>query len=225
MTPEDRDNVNAINSLARNQTYVLDPLVDEFEDKILRDGFRPHLPQILQAVQRLCNFTQRVPFTILSKMPDVIDYWEPSVEDKSIDRVVAICLSLRNLVNNGLTEALYVFSGVITDETNAQIGEVVHVRWVCEHDSRHFAFQMADGRAKRIMRMVHSVNSRLSPIFAPWNTNAELFEFLGIPESDHAIWDEFVAHGMEEIRRVFGLLESPESQSEKPEANEENYAE
>lgn len=221
MTPEDRNTVNAINSLARNQTYVLDPLVNEFEDKILRDGFRPHLPQIIQSVQRLCNSKQRAPFTILSRMPEVIDYWEPTLPDTSVERVMAVCLSLRNLVNEGLSEALYVFSGRISDDSNAQSGEIVQVRWVCEHDSRHYAFQVMNGRATQVMRMVHSVNNRLSPVFNPWNTNADMFEYLGIPESEHTIWSEFMEKGLEEIRRVCGLHESSEPQAEVSKRNEE----
>ena len=216
MTPEDRETFNTINSKVRNQTYVLDPLLNEFRDKTLRDGFRSHLPQILQSLQRLCNPEQRVPFTILSKMPNAVDYWEPSIQDTSGERFVSICLSLRNLVNTGLSEALYVFSEASLPKTNAQSDERLHVRWVCERESRHYVFQVSDGRLQQPVRTFHELNNALMVIFNPWNTNAELFEVLGIPESEHASWNEFMTIGTEEIRRVCGLFKSPEAQSEEP---------
>lgn len=220
MTPEDRTNINTIMATVRNQTYVLDPVVDEFRDDILRDGFRPHLTQIMQSVQRLCNSTNRVAFTILSRMPNVIDYWEPSLQDRSGERFLSICLSLRNLVNDGLTEALYVFSEASLPQANARRHGRVHVRWVSQHESRHYVFQVLDGRSQGVVGIFHEFNRALTLIFNPWNTNAELFEFLGIPKCQYAEWDEFIAKGMEEGRRVIGLIESQESQSEEPESHE-----
>lgn len=219
MTPEDRDLANTIMSAVQNQTDVLDSLVTEFKDRILKDGFRPHLTQFMQALQRLWNCNVRAPFTILSRMPDGIDYWEPSIEDGSVERSIAICLSLRNLVNRGLSEALYVFSGIMGDKANENC-ECVQVLWVCKRDSRHYAFLVVNGHAKQIMRMLLDMNSRLSPIFNPWNTNTELFEFLRIPESEHSHWDEFIAKGMEELGRVFELLELPEARSDKRDSHE-----
>ena len=220
MTPEERTHINTIMSKIRNQTYTLDSVVNEFRDDILRDGFRPHLTQIMQSVQRLCKSTDRVPFTILSKMPNAIDYMEPLLQDRSGERFLSICLSLRNLVNNGLTEALYVFSEASLPQANARRHGRVHVRWVSQNESLHHVFQVLDGRSQRAVRILHEVNRALTLIFNPWNTNTELFEFLGIPKGEHPDWAEFIAKGMEETKRVIGLIESQELQTEEPESHE-----
>ena len=95
-----------LDELAKEQTYSLMPVVERFWDQIMADGFKLHLPEIIKDITKIWTKRQGLPFTILSRMPKAIDYWEPTYTDKSFRQVAPISLAFRRLAHSGLTEAI-----------------------------------------------------------------------------------------------------------------------
>jgi hypothetical protein len=178
------------------------PVVDRFRERIVSDGFKPHLDEIVQAITKIWTKHQALPLTILSWMPNGIGYWEPRYTEGSFQEVAAISLYFRHLGRSGLTEALFVGEGWEKAPNRAKrLGEVFNVSWLCRHHQKAFAYRIKQGSRRKYLDLICKDMdfTAYNPMFWPWNTNDDILDFFDIPESDRFHLDEKLSKVFSEV--------------------------
>ena len=191
--PKHSKHEDEIGCAGLSQSYLLEPLVQECEDKIVRDGFLPHMHTLLDGIRRVWADNQGLPFVILSLMDSGgVDYWEPNY-DSSLKAVCGVCIPQRLLVRRGLREVLYVAEAWLKTAQGDRIGEVLQVVWRNRSESRWWLLAVEEGQDGKHLAAPELQSSDWSavqsPLFNPWNTNREIAESCGIPESEFSRFD------------------------------------
>ena len=187
---------------ARQQTDILMPVVDQFWEQIMNDGFKPHLDEIVQDITKIWTIHQELPFTILSRMPTGIDYWEPTYTEGSFREVAIISLAFRRLAQKGLTEALIVHEGwEKSPDGRKRVGEIFNVMWLCRHDQKSVAHRIRHGNGRKyLVPFCDGGNvTSCNPMFWPWNTNSDILDFFGVPEADRPYLEEGLSKAYTEV--------------------------
>lgn len=178
---------------ADGQTDVLEPLLMRYAGQAISQGFRPLLPTIAEEVRRVWNRHQWLPFTIMSRLPKSVDYWEPDYRG-DFASVITIAGVFRGLVKRGLSEALIVHEGWEKDinDPTKRIGEALNVYWVCRYDQYAYTFRIRQGRRRCYLELLAEGSDVLTynPIMWPWNTNEDIREYFHIPDDE---WPEIDA--------------------------------
>ena len=96
-----------------------------YSDRVIQSGFRPYLDAMIADLQRDwkangCSATM----TFFSRMPDVVDYWEPNF-CKTFLSDWAIVASAENLARAGCTERLMVHEGWLLEPENGTKAESI----------------------------------------------------------------------------------------------------
>lgn len=201
MKPEYHEQLNKNQTFIDSQTEMLMPIRDKYGERILRQGFKPFLVEIVEDVRKLWNRRQWLPMTFLSRLPEVIDYWEPTW-DKSFRAGVAIAMSQRNLSQHfGLTEQLQIFEGWQLDEDSKRNGgESLFIRWHCRYDTLVFQCDIAQGKYRRYAEQPRKQtdDTIYNPMLWPWNTNDDIAEFWNVPKDECANLDTLLDKAMNE---------------------------
>src|SRR4051794_9921590 len=128
---------------AVDQTDILLPVARKYSSRILKNGFKPILTEIADDIRKVWCKHQWLPLTFLSRMPNVIDYWEPGW-NKSFDKGVAIAMSYRNLVHQGLTETLQIIESWDRGVDDGDVwGEVLVINWQNRYDQVSLVYDIA----------------------------------------------------------------------------------
>jgi len=175
------------------QSFVLMPVVQRFRQKIVQDGFKPHLPGIVEEIKRLWTKHQQLPFIVLSRMPDGVDYWEPNYGDKGYSTVATIALALRRLARQGLKEALFITETWDKDDDGNRSGrETLMIKWECPWDCYWHSFDVRAGRNRKYLSLRAEGAECLTynPILDPWNKNEELFDYFSVPTEQREEFDK-----------------------------------
>jgi hypothetical protein len=193
--------LKAIKGQMIQQTEMFMPIHDKYGERILRQGYKPFLEGIVEDVRKLWNRRQWLPMTFLSRLPEGIDYWEPSW-DKSFRAGVAISMSQRNMSRYfGLTEQLQVFEGWHLDEDRNRDGrESLFVAWHCRYDTLAFQCAIAQGKYRRYAEQPRKQtdDTIYNPMLWPWNTNDDIAEFWNVPTDERADLDALLDKAMNE---------------------------
>jgi hypothetical protein len=193
-------------------SFVLWELKQKWRARIIKDGFRPHLDGILADIKHVWTTRQELPFVILSRMPNGVDYWEPRY-DRSIRSIVAISLSLQNLVRLGLTEALHIYeaAGKTEDFLIVQLStrdNRMFQTWSIRHGSKRKWLQEEKFDPGKINNDPGKINN---PMLNPWNTNKDITAFTGVPGATLEKCAEFIAANYSIPQREGWLRLAPDS--------------
>ena len=92
-------------------------IVERYDDIVVRDGFDPWMPMLLNDIKSLwLEAGSEVPLTFISRGGKLLDYWEPNFQ-KTLATDVPIVVAAKNLrENHGVTERLQIMEG-ITDKS------------------------------------------------------------------------------------------------------------
>lgn len=174
--------------MLNHMSYVLWELKQKWRARIIKDGFRPHLDGIVADIKHVWTKRQGLPFVILSRMPAAVDYWEPRYHHKSIESIVAISLSLQNLVRHGLTEALYIY------EAARMTKDLLMVQFSTRdnHLFQTWSIRHA-GKRKCLQEEKLDPGKIKNPMLNPWNTYEDITAATGIPRAVLEEGAEFIA--------------------------------
>jgi hypothetical protein len=203
--------------LSFDSTVVGTPIIEQFGEAIIKDGFKPHLPQIVEEVKRKWRRHHWVPLTILTRMSDGVDNWQPSevLYRTKMHHAVVLALIQRDLWACGGTEALYIMEAWEKDQDDPAKrtgGEVLIIQWECRYENLTYMIDICQGRNSKYLSTTHNTIDLVSynPALKPWNTNEDLIEYCGVAPEDQARFIAMIEHVERGIRQ-----RREESQSER----------
>jgi hypothetical protein len=173
-------------------TDVLDPIIDRYGLEIVQNGFKPLLPSIIAIVRETWNREQGLPFTVLSRLPSSVDYYEPGY-DKNPLSIMGVTGALRNLVRVGASEFLHINEIWLKDSSDysRRTGEGLHIIWQNEHDHLLWLYEVQRGRVRKYLSPMIEASSEplieCSPINDPWHTIDDVLDWYAADE-DRERW-------------------------------------
>ena len=156
------------------------PVIKKFGVQIVEQGFTPFLPTIVKMFCTIWRKEQYLPFTVLSRLPDGVDYYEPNYDTKRLYRILGVLSALRSLAHiHHATEFLYVSECWMKDtvDSRQRTGESLSFHWRDRHEHLVWSYEIRNGPVSRYLRPLDQAVTQvsdISPLMNPWHSIDDL---------------------------------------------------